>query len=175
MPEVAAALVDLLQRLPQPQPEVYIVFEKDLDPCVLASLWRGGVPLRVVGGVGVWWARLEELTYLGASQHVLVGGVPWLVSVMAKVRSLYDAFKLNAQKTRWFWVASECRAAPPLFQGRPASNSPQPPPALSSFSEICARVSRVLEENVKGVLLVHSGKLVSSEEDLEVPAPAGDR
>ncbi|ROT80549.1 hypothetical protein C7M84_000713 [Penaeus vannamei] len=35
---------------------------------------------------------------------------------------------------------------------------------------ICGRVSRVLEESVKGVLLVHSGRLASSENETEVPA-----
>ncbi|XP_069996552.1 glutamate receptor U1 isoform X2 [Penaeus vannamei] len=144
------------------------------DPCVLDSLWRGGVPLRVVGSVGAWWARVENLTYLEASQHVLVGGVSWLTSVMAKVRPFYDAFKINAQKTRWFWVASDCPAPPPLpplAQGRLPSTSPLPPPSAPlSFSEICGRVSRVLEESVKGVLLVHSGRLASSENETEVPA-----
>ncbi|XP_042868039.1 uncharacterized protein LOC122250598 [Penaeus japonicus] len=164
-PEVAAALADLLQRLPRQARSVRIVFEGDVEPCVVASLWRDGVALRV-SSESQWWAELEGLTYLEASQHVLVGGITWLTSVMAEVKSFYDTFKLNAQKTRWLWVVSDCTPAPPPPppQERPATNMTQPPLALPSFAEICDRVSGVLKENVKGVLLVSSEKFLASEE-----------
>ncbi|XP_064108556.1 uncharacterized protein LOC135216960 isoform X2 [Macrobrachium nipponense] len=121
-----------------------LVMEKNLGGCFLQTLWHEWIAFEVLSEES-WWVRINSLTYLSHSQHILVGSLDWIVSTMKKVKKLYNNSKINAMNTKWIWIP------------RVTSASQLTSNYLDTY-DIIKEMQNIIVEGIRGVLIFEERK-----------------
>ncbi|XP_068203834.1 glutamate receptor 1-like [Palaemon carinicauda] len=75
--------------------DFYVVFEDEIDLCLLRSLWNKGLGLKTVT-TSHWWNAIRTITYQQTTQHLLIGTLTWITDTLVKVKELFDEGSLSS-------------------------------------------------------------------------------
>ncbi|XP_066954832.1 glutamate receptor-like isoform X2 [Macrobrachium rosenbergii] len=121
-----------------------LVMEKITDDCFLQTLWHQWIAFEVLSEES-WWVRINSLTYLSHSQHILVGSLDWIIATMKKVKNLYNNSKINAMNTKWIWIPQVTSASQLTLN-------------FPDISNIIKKMQNIIVEGVRGVLIFEERK-----------------
>ncbi|KAK3879441.1 hypothetical protein Pcinc_015991 [Petrolisthes cinctipes] len=129
-----------------------------LDECLVSAVWRAGMATQVLTDQHLLRHTLDHLTsYSNPAQHVLVGPLTWITSIIKQAKHLYDTAKINARKTQWLWVVTDSFSTTttsstprPFFSSLPSNKSA----STLTFLKARQEVEGVVFEGLQGLLLV---------------------
>ncbi|KAG7161171.1 hypothetical protein Hamer_G016218, partial [Homarus americanus] len=185
--DLVAAVIDMINTITPTH--LHLVTQHDPESCLVEGLWEKGVGVAVMGYTH-WWGLLQQSSYLLPSQHILVGDIYWISTIMVQVKPLYNSGKINSMRTRWMWVSTSLPTTPeslPAASSFPvitaplnlasdipdrhsirvvpsssSSSSPSSPPAGAAFISSRTKTSESQPFNAEKIITRHHNSILSS-------------
>ncbi|KAK4325180.1 hypothetical protein Pmani_004217 [Petrolisthes manimaculis] len=136
--------IQLLHTIPTTR--LHLTFYNTPDECLVSAVWKAGMATQVLTDQHLRYTLDHLTSYSNPAQHVLIGPITWIASIIKQAKYLYDTAKINARKTQWLWVVTDSFSSSSVSSNKSASTL--------TFLKARQEVEGVVFEGLQGLLLV---------------------